>query len=101
MAVVLYIAICVCAIAYPYFANLIKISSRNRKIRKLKEEIRELEEEIKKNKKILDYLTKLYDLNDQEFNVIANKLRVQMAIKALLKHQMTTNSQQRESKKEQ
>ena len=38
MAVVLYIAICICAIAYPYFANLIKISSDNRKIRKLKEE---------------------------------------------------------------
>lgn len=90
MAVVLYIAICVCAIAYPYIANLIKISSDNRKIRKLKEEKRKLEEEIKKNKKVLDYLTKLYDLND-------------MTIKALLKYQMATNSQQRESldKKEQ
>lgn len=90
MAVVLYIAICVCAIAYPYFSNLIKISSDNRKIRKLKEEKRKLEEEIKKNKKVLDYLTKLYDLND-------------MTIKALLKYQMATNFQQRESldKKEQ
>lgn len=77
MAAVLYIAICVCAIAYPCFANLIKISSDNRKIRKLKEEIRELEEEIKKNKKVLEYLTKLYDLND-------------MTIKNLLKYQMAT-----------
>ena len=42
MAVVLYIAICVCPIAYPYFSNLIKILSNNRKIRKLKEEEREL-----------------------------------------------------------
>ena len=90
MAVVLYIVICVCAIAYPYIVNLIKISSDNRKIRKLKEEKRKLEEEIKKNKKVLDYLTKLYDLND-------------MTIKALLKYQMATNFQQRESldKKEQ
>lgn len=49
------------------------------------------------------YLTKLYELNDQELNEIANKLRVQMTIKALLKYQMATNSQQRESldKKEQ
>ncbi|MDY5993751.1 MAG: hypothetical protein SPJ14_00755 [Succinivibrio sp.] len=51
MPVVLYIAICVCAIAYPYIANLIKISSDNRKIRKLKEEKRKLEEEIKKIKR--------------------------------------------------
>lgn len=56
MAVVLYIAICVCAIAYPYIANLIKISSNNRKIRNLKEEERELEEEIKKNKMVLEKL---------------------------------------------
>lgn len=49
------------------------------------------------------YLTKLYELNDQELNKIANKLRLQMTIKALLKYQMATNSQQRESldKKEQ
>lgn len=85
-----YSSLCVCAIAYPYIANLIKIPSNNRKIRKLKEEKRKLEEEIKKNKKVLDYLTKLYDLND-------------MTIKALLKYQMATNAQQRESldKKEQ
>lgn len=49
------------------------------------------------------YLTKLYDLDDQELNEIANKLRFQMAIKALSKYQMATNSQQREpsDKKEQ
>lgn len=49
------------------------------------------------------YLTKLYELNDQELNEIADKLRIQMAIKALLKYQMATNSQQKESsdKKEQ
>lgn len=33
------------------------------------------------------YLTKLYELNDQELNKIANKLRLQMTIKALLKYQ--------------
>lgn len=32
------------------------------------------------------YLTKLYELNDQELNKIANKLRLQMTIKALLKY---------------
>lgn len=56
MPVVLYIAICVCAIAYPYIANLIKILSNNREIRKLKEEERELEEEIKKIKMVLEKL---------------------------------------------
>lgn len=82
------VSICVCFIAYPYIANLIKISSKNRKIRKLKEEKRKLEEEIKKNKKVLEYLTKLYDLND-------------MTIKNLLKYQMATNFQQSLDKKEQ
>lgn len=47
------VSICVCFIAFPYIANLIKISSKNRKIRKLKEENRKLEEEIKKRKKII------------------------------------------------
>lgn len=42
------VSICVCFIAFPYNANLIKISSKNRKIRKLKEEIRKLEEEKRK-----------------------------------------------------
>ena len=82
------VSICVCFIAYPYIANLIKISSKNRKIRKLKEEKRKLEEEIKKNKKVLEYLTKLYDLNN-------------MTIKNLLKYQMATNFQQSLDKKEQ
>ena len=82
------VSICVCFIAYPYIANLIKISSKNRKIRKLKEEKRKLEEEIKKNKRVLEYLTKLYDLND-------------MTIKNLLKYQMATNFQQSLDKKEQ
>lgn len=64
------VSICVCFIAFPYIANLIKISSKNRKIRKLKEENikieeeirklkeenRKLEEEIKKNKKILEII---------------------------------------------
>lgn len=54
------VLICFCFIAYPYIAKLIKISSNNRKIRKLKEEKRELEreleEEIKKGKKILEIL---------------------------------------------
>ena len=50
------VLICVCFITYPYIANLIKISSNNRKIRKLKEEKRELEEEIKKRKKVLEIL---------------------------------------------
>lgn len=50
------VSICVCFIAYPYIANLIKISSKNRKIRKLKEEERELEEEIKKIKMVLEKL---------------------------------------------
>lgn len=52
------VLICVCAIAYCYIANLIKISSNKRKIRKLKEEKRELEEEIKKKKKVLEVLEK-------------------------------------------
>lgn len=38
------------------------------------------------------YLTELYELNAQELNEIANKLRVQMTIKALLNYQMATNS---------
>lgn len=42
------------------------------------------------------YLTELYELNAQELNEIANKLRVQMTIKALLNYQMATNSQQRD-----
>lgn len=42
------------------------------------------------------YLTELYELNAQELNEIANKLRVQMKIKALLNYQMATNSQQRD-----
>ena len=50
------VSICVCFIAYPYITNLIKISSKNRKIRKLKEEKRKLEEEIKKKKKILEII---------------------------------------------
>lgn len=50
------VSICVCFIAFPYIANLIKISSKNRKIRKLKEENRKLEEEIKKKKKLLEII---------------------------------------------
>lgn len=50
------VSICVCFIAFPYIANLIKNSSKNRKIRKLKEENRKLEEEIKKRKKILEII---------------------------------------------
>lgn len=50
------VSICVSFIAFPYIANLIKISSKNRKIRKLKEENRKLEEEIKKRKKILEII---------------------------------------------
>lgn len=50
------VSICVCFIVFPYIANLIKISSKNRKIRKLKEENRKLEEEIKKRKKILEII---------------------------------------------
>lgn len=42
------------------------------------------------------YLTELYELNAHELNEIANKLRVQMTIKALLNYQMATNSQQRD-----
>lgn len=67
MAVVLYIAICVCAIAYPYIANLIKISSNNRKIRKLKEEERELEDKIlSNNRKISSNNRKIRNLKEEE-----------------------------------
>lgn len=53
------VSICVCFIAYPYIANLIRFHLMNRKIRKLKEEKRELEEELKelkKRKKVLEIL---------------------------------------------
>ena len=66
MAVVLYIAICVCPIAYPYFSNLIKILSNNRKIRKLKEE-RELEDKIlSNNRKISSNNRKIRNLKEEE-----------------------------------
>ena len=67
MAVVLYIAICVCPIAYPYFSNLIKILSNNRKIRKLKEEERELEDKIlSNNRKISSNNRKIRNLKEEE-----------------------------------
>lgn len=49
------VSICVCFIAYPYIANLIRFHLMNRKIRKLKEENRKIEEEIKR-KKILEII---------------------------------------------
>ena len=84
MAVVLYIAICVCAIAYPYFSNLIKILSNNREIRKLKEEERELEDKIlSNNRKISSNNREIRKLKEEERELEEEIKKIKMVLEKL------------------